>query len=92
MIAQYHYTKTQSNRYAIQLNSGDIVYSINTVAVLVNHSCAPNAILEEDDRQRLFILAKQNISVGSEISYDYNGSRRCALWFTCQCKKCKRKN
>lgn len=72
------------------LRDGTIVYSVNSVAAIVNHSCNPNATLEEDDNKQLFICAKQDIFVGEEILYNYNGGRKGNLGFVCQCKACNR--
>jgi SET domain-containing protein len=42
------------------------------LARYVNHSCTPNAEPEEDEEeQRVFILAKRDIKEGEEIGYDY---------------------
>jgi len=37
----------------------------------VNHSCAPNCEIEEENR-RVFIEARCNIRPGEELTYDYN--------------------
>ena len=36
----------------------------------INHSCKPNAFVEQDGR-RMFIYAKKNIHLGEEIGYNY---------------------
>ena len=37
----------------------------------INHSCAPNCDIEEEDR-RVFIEARREIRPGEELTYDYN--------------------
>ena len=37
----------------------------------INHSCAPNCEIEEEDR-RVFIEARREIRPGEELTYDYN--------------------
>jgi SET domain-containing protein len=37
----------------------------------INHSCAPNCEIEEEDK-RIYIHALRNIRPGEELSYDYN--------------------
>ncbi len=37
----------------------------------INHSCAPNCEIEEEDR-RVFIEARRDIRPGEELTYDYN--------------------
>jgi uncharacterized protein len=37
----------------------------------INHSCAPNCEIEEEDR-RVFIEARREIRSGEELTYDYN--------------------
>jgi SET domain-containing protein len=41
------------------------------VARWINHSCAPNCEIEDEDK-RIFIHALRNIRRGEELSYDYN--------------------
>jgi SET domain-containing protein len=46
--------------------------SRKNVARYINHSCSPNCEpLEEEKRQRVFIIAKRNIKPGEEFGYDY---------------------
>lgn len=41
-------------------------------ARFINHSCAPNCETEEDEEgQRVFILARRDIKPGEELNYDY---------------------
>jgi SET domain-containing protein len=37
----------------------------------INHSCAPNCKIEEED-SRVFIKARRDICPGEELTYDYN--------------------
>jgi uncharacterized protein len=37
----------------------------------INHSCAPNCEIEEE-RHRIFIESRRDISAGEELTYDYN--------------------
>lgn len=37
----------------------------------INHSCAPNCEAQEDDRQRIVIVALRDIAPGEELFFDY---------------------
>ena len=42
------------------------------IARYINHSCSPNCVPRENEKQRrLFIVAKRNITPGEEFSYSY---------------------
>lgn len=57
----------------------------------INHSCISNCDAEEID-DRVFIIARKNIMLGEEITYDY-GKDYFNDWIKpkgCRCVKCKR--
>ena len=69
-----------------------------TPAKWINHSCNPNCEAEEDEDERVFIVARRAIAAGEELTYDYNLSveermpkaqqkRRYPCW--CGTKKCR---
>ncbi len=69
-----------------------------TIAKWVNHSCKPNCEAEEDEDERVFIVARRDIAEGEELTYDYNltsegrmkkseQQRRYPCW--CGAKKCR---
>ena len=41
------------------------------MARYINHSCSPNCEPEEDEEQRIFIVARRNIKAGEQFGYDY---------------------
>ena len=64
----------------------------------INHSCRPNCEAEEDEDERVFIVARRDIEAGEELTYDYNLTfeeripkaeqmRRYPCW--CGSKKCR---
>ena len=64
----------------------------------INHSCKPNCEAEEDEDERVFIVARRDIAEGEELTYDYNlpceeriakseQKRRYPCW--CGAKKCR---
>ena len=64
----------------------------------INHSCKPNCEAEEDEDERVFIVARRDIDAGEELTYDYNltfeeripraeQKRRYPCW--CGAKKCR---
>lgn len=64
----------------------------------INHSCNPNCEAEEDEDERVFIVARRDIAEGEELTYDYNltfeerisraeQKRRYPCW--CGAKKCR---
>lgn len=58
----------------------------------INHSCNPNAEAEHDeDEDRIFIRATQDILAGEEITYDYGEDffNDIISKKGCRCRKCK---
>jgi SET domain-containing protein len=53
-------------------------------ARLANHSCAPNARME-NDRGELWLIATRRISAGQEITYDYGFDPDVAVDHPCRC-------
>ncbi len=64
----------------------------------INHACKPNCEAEEDEDERVFIVARRDIAEGEELTYDYNltfeeriskaeQKRRYPCW--CGAKKCR---
>jgi len=45
--------------------------SRKNVARYINHSCSPNCEPEEDEKRRVFIIAKRDIKPGEEFGYNY---------------------
>jgi len=70
-------SEEESNRrgglYLFELDSGKIIdgKSRKNIARYANHSCINRNAEPEEDRGRVFILAKRNIKPGEEIMYDY---------------------
>ena len=62
-------------KYFFALENDDIAINgkgRRNVARYINHSCTPNCEpMEDEKRQRVFILAKRNIRAGEEFGYDY---------------------
>ena len=78
--------------YTYLFGVGDGTYVIDGygVAMYVNHSCDPNCETEEDEEERVWIIATRNIEAGEELVYDYflydgSGPATC----TCGAKKCR---
>ena len=58
--------------YTLWLDSGEVIdgmFGGNDTKYL-NHSCAPNVLLEETDG-RLFFVAARDIALGEELTIDY---------------------
>ena len=78
--------------YTYLFGVGDGTYVIDGygVAMYVNHSCDPNCETEEDEDERVWIIATRDITAGEELVYDYylydgKGPATC----TCGAKKCR---
>jgi uncharacterized protein len=78
--------------YTYLFGVGDGTYVIDGygVSMYVNHSCAPNCETEEDEDERVWIIATRDIAAGEELVYDYflydgTGPAKC----TCGAKKCR---
>ncbi|KAG5185968.1 hypothetical protein JKP88DRAFT_310780 [Tribonema minus] len=59
---------------------------VGNVARLVNHSCDPNLVL-----RKLAFFTNKFVPAGTELSWSYNGARRCDGYQPCNCEsdKCK---
>ena len=53
-------------------------------ARLINHSCAPNCESEQD-RSRIWIVAKRDIAPGEELTYDYGFTYAESWNHPCKC-------
>lgn len=62
-------TVPQRDKYSLELNGRHII--INEPGVLVNHSCNPNCILIPNHNGAFDFIAIRNISIGEEITFDY---------------------
>lgn len=78
--------------YTYLFGVGDGTYVIDGygIAMYVNHSCDPNCETEEDEDERVWILAMRDIAAGEELVYDYflydgAGPAKC----TCGAKHCR---
>ena len=78
--------------YTYLFGVGDGTYVIDGygLAMYVNHSCDPNCETEEDEDERVWIMATRDIAAGEELVYDYflydgKGVAKC----TCGAKKCR---
>jgi SET domain-containing protein len=65
------------------------------IARYINHSCKPNAETEVDEeKQKVFVLARKKIVPGVEITYDYGKE----YWeeyikpYGCKCNACLQKH
>jgi SET domain-containing protein len=56
--------------YLFGLGKGEIVIDGHSMAMFINHSCAPNCETEEKNG-RVWIKAIRNIAPAEEITYDY---------------------
>ncbi len=84
----------RENRYIFGVNERvDIDGSARwNLARYINHSCRPNCDAE-DINDRVFIIARKNIMLGEEITYDY-GKEYFDEWIKpkgCRCTKCRGK-
>ena len=84
---------TSRSKYLFEINSKKTIDgSIKTnKARYINHSCHPNCEIEIR-KGRIYVMAKKNIKIGEELSYDYEKE-----YFDehikpkgCRCKKCKK--
>jgi SET domain-containing protein len=54
-------------------------------ARLLNHSCSPNAEAQQEDDERIWIVALRDIAVGEEITFNYNYDLQDYREHPCQC-------
>jgi hypothetical protein len=86
-----------SHTFLFELDDGRVIDARvrGNAARWINHSCAPNCDTLEDERGRVFIMARRRIEPGEELSYDYklivDGrlSRKERAQYTCRCGKRK---
>jgi SET domain-containing protein len=78
--------------YTYLFGVGDGTYVVDgySMAMYLNHSCAPNCETEEDEEEHVWIRALRNIEAGEELVYDYflydgEGEAPC----TCGAAKCR---
>ena len=58
--------------YLFGIGDGKRVIDGHGMAMFVNHSCDPNCETEEDEEEeRIFIIAIRDIAAGEELTYDY---------------------
>ena len=59
--------------YTYLFGVGDGTYVIDgfSMAMYLNHSCAPNCETEEDEDERVWVRAMRDIEPGEELVYDY---------------------
>jgi len=75
--------------YLFGYGTADMVIDGFGVAMFMNHCCEPNCETEEDEDERIFVVALRDIKAGEELVYEYN------LWDsedsdqTCYCGKPK---
>ena len=78
--------------YTYLFGVGDGTYVVDGfgMAMYVNHSCDPNCETEEDEDERVWIVASRDIKAGEELAYDYflydgEGDAPC----TCGSEQCR---
>ncbi len=56
------------------------------LARFANHSCAPNAeLIFNEEENQAWLIARQTIPAGEEITFDYGFSLAESLFHTCHC-------
>jgi hypothetical protein len=78
--------------YTYLFGVGDGTYVVDgySMAMYLNHSCAPNCETEEDEDEHVWIRAIRDIEPGEELVYDYylydgEGEAPC----TCGARQCR---
>ncbi len=78
--------------YTYLFGVGDGTYVVDgfSMAMYLNHSCAPNCETEEDEEEVVWIRAIRDIEPGEELVYDYclydgEGDAPC----TCGAERCR---
>jgi SET domain-containing protein len=82
--------KERPYTYLFGVGDGSHVVDGYSMAMYLNHSCAPNCETEEDEDERVWIRAIRDIEAGEELVYDYflydgEGDAPC----TCGAEKCR---
>jgi len=83
--------KDSSITYLFGLGDGSMVIDGHSMAMFINHSCAPNCETTEEEGH-IWIKAIKNIGPGEEITYDYclyDGDNDEAIC-NCGAAKCRR--
>ena len=62
----------RSVTYLFGFGEGDMVIDGFGAAMFMNHCCEPNCETEEDEDNRIFVVALRNIAAGEELVYEYN--------------------
>ncbi len=83
--------RTRSNSF--RFNENYYMSPAGEIADFINHSCTPNAKVEKE-RNKLYILAIQNIESNQEITFDYSTVIASDDEWTMECNcgstKCRR--
>ncbi len=58
--------------YLFGYGEGDMVIDGFGAAMFMNHCCEPNCETEEDEDDRIFVVALRDIAAGEELVYEYN--------------------
>ncbi len=73
MITDEQVEKINSNKYLFEVCKNKTIDGAprTNTARYINHSCRPNCEIEIR-KDRVYVMAKKNIRVGEELSYDYD--------------------
>ena len=63
---------TRDITYLFGVGDRDTVIDGFGTAMFLNHHCDPNCQTEEDDDERIFIIALRDIAAGEELTYEYH--------------------
>jgi uncharacterized protein len=84
----------RGGRYLFEINSRLTIdgSSRKNIARYINHSCRPNCDIEIK-KQKVYIVAKKNIQLGEELTYDYGKEYFDAFIkpMGCKCTACSTK-
>lgn len=100
-LLQYRCGTRSSSTYVFQVKQNDglgnrsrCLYVDATVngnaARYINHSCLPNCVAYQDERQRIIIYAKVDIVVDAELTLDYALSGANNVRCRCGSDNCRR--
>jgi uncharacterized protein len=62
----------RSVTYLFGYGEGDMVIDGFGAAMFMNHCCEPNCETEENEDNRIFVVALRDIAAGEELVYEYN--------------------